>query len=313
MKSKLIKILFIAAVGLLLMKSGVNAAIYLWPKTELDATGNSAAIELIQLTNEYRRNLGLRELIVNPRLTQAAVNKAKDLLAKQYFNHTSPTGKKFSDWVKEVNYSYFYVGENLAIDFANPQEVFDAWIKSPKHKENIERPEFQEIGIADLKGLFDSRETDVVVQLFGSRVLGENEKSTSSNSALINNYFGTANAGSSAYDYFGWIDQQLNYILFFIIFVLVITIIIRKIRRKKLPASNALRSNAGRPLQSAAASLSNKSIIRVSAKKQAPPLVSLYTKRTLTAYENSQTSKKTLPPDIRKPAKTKSPKPKPLN
>lgn len=301
MKSKLIKILFIAAVGLLLVKSGVNAALFLWPKTELDTTGNSAAIELVQLTNEYRRNLGLRELIINPRLTQAAVNKAKDLLAKQYFNHTSPTGKKFSDWVKEVNYSYFYVGENLAIDFANPQEVFDAWIKSPKHKENIERPEFQEIGIADLKGLFDSRETDVVVQLFGSRVLGENEKSTSSNTALINNYFGTANAGSSAYDYFGWIDQQINYILFFIIFVLAVTIIIRKIRRKKLPP------------QSAAASLSNKSIIRISAKKQAPPLVSLYTKRTLTAYESSQTSKNTLPPDIRKPVKTKSPKPKPLN
>lgn len=266
MKTRLIKILFIAAVALLLLKSGVSAAFYLWPQPEADNTGNAAAQELIRLTNAYRQGLGLNALAVNPRLTQAAVNKAKDLLSKQYFSHTSPEGKRFSNWVKEVNYSYFYVGENLAIDFAAPQEVFDAWLNSPKHKENIERKEFQEIGMADLKGRFDGRETSVVVQLFGSRVLGENELSTGGDfSSAAGNYFSS--------DIFSptrlleLINRYLDYLLFAAIMLLILAIIFRRIRLKKTPQKEISSAEpAGR--------------IKIgTVKKQAPPLISLYTKQ----------------------------------
>lgn len=274
--NRLVKVLFIIAVGLLLAKSSLSAAIFLWPKTEIDSTGNEAAAELVQLTNTYRKGLGLSELAVNPRLTQAAINKAKDLLSKQYFSHTSPSGRRFSDWVKDVNYAYFYVGENLAMDFDTPQEIFDAWLKSPKHRENIERSEFQEIGIADLKGKFADRETSMVVQLFGSRVLGANEMSDASASPnMISNYFGSASADNGYSKYFGLINNYLNYILFAAIMMLIFTIVIRKSRNKK-SAKIAKQNMADRP------------IIRVSAKKQAPPLVSLYTKRELAI--NNKTS-----------------------
>lgn len=299
--NRLVKALFIIAVGLLLVKSGLSAAIFLWPKTEVGSTGYEAANELIQLTNTYRKGLGLSELAVNPRLTQAAINKAKDLLARQYFSHTSPEGRRFSDWVKDVNYAYFYVGENLAMDFDTPQEIFDAWLKSEKHRENIERPEFQEIGIADLKGKFDDRETSMVVQMFGSRILGANELSEATASPnMIDNYFGSISGNNEYSKYFGLINDYLNYILFVAIILLILAVAIRKSRNKK-SAKIAKQNMADRP------------IIRVSAKKQAPPLVSLYTKRTLTGNGNSNNAGKTSPPNSRKPAPIKSPKPKAQN
>jgi uncharacterized protein YkwD len=155
----------------------------------VQAEENPAATEeIIQLTNTYRQSLGLNDLSVNPRLTQAAIDRAKDILAKQYFGHVSPDGRKFSDWVKDVDYKYFYVGENLAIDFNNSQDVFEAWLKSAGHRQNLERREYQEIGVASLQGEFKDRPTSVVVQLFGSRVMGANELALP-DTAGVDNYF----------------------------------------------------------------------------------------------------------------------------
>ena len=144
----------------------------------LDYGGWQQAQELINLTNQYRLSHGLNELIPNPRLTQAAINKAHDILANNYFSHTSPNGKRFSFWIKEVGYPYLYAGENLAIDFTNTEELFNAWIKSDKHRENIERPNFQEIGIASLTGIFNKKKTNVVVQFLGTRNLTISELAT---------------------------------------------------------------------------------------------------------------------------------------
>lgn len=301
MSNRFAKIMLGAAVALLLAKSGVSAAIYLWPKAAADNTGSEATLELVRLTNSYRAGLGLRELMINPRLTQAAVNKAKDLLAGQYFSHSSPDGKKFSDWIKEVNYAYFYVGENLAIDFNSPREIFDAWLQSPKHRENIERPEFQEIGMADLRGRFDGRDTDVVVQLFGSRVLGEDEQSSVTSAAgLASNYF-SPEVGDSGGSYFGLIDRQLNYLILIALLLLVSSAFWGWKHKKSAPAGDSGKSGS-KPLPIGIR------ITKTPAKRQAPPLISLYTKQTLTANEIPQTSRKTSPPNSRKPATTRSPR-----
>lgn len=132
-----------------------------------------SAEELVNLTNEYRLNNGLEPLSVNARLTQAAVNKAKDMFEHDYFDHTSPDGKRFSQWIKELGYQYFYVGENLAIDFDTAGEIFSAWIESPAHRENILRAQFTDIGIAAMRGKYKNRLTLAVVQMFGTRIDNE--------------------------------------------------------------------------------------------------------------------------------------------
>ncbi len=190
---KIIKrILILFALLSVALKLTLVTVIFIYPNITSVDNIEANALELINMTNNYRKELGLSELIPNPRLTQAAVNKAQDLLTKQYFAHNSPEGKKFSEWIKEVSYKYFYVGENLAIDFNNNQEIFQAWLDSPSHRENIIKPQYQEIGIAVLEGKYKNRETTMVVQLFGSRILGESEKLSIDYQPMeraIDNYF----------------------------------------------------------------------------------------------------------------------------
>ncbi|MFA6228326.1 MAG: CAP domain-containing protein [Patescibacteria group bacterium] len=213
----------------------------------------AAAQEIVQLTNTYRQSLELNDLSVNPRLTQAAIDRAKDILAKQYFGHISPDGKKFSDWVKDTGYKYFYVGENLAIDFNNSQEVFEAWLKSDGHRQNLERGEYQEIGVASLRGEFKNQPTSVVVQLFGSRVLGANELNLP-NTAGADNYFPVARSWSiervlMAIDFFRW---WLNCLIVIIVLLLLLTFLQtppkdKKIIQKKIiqkPSANLDRPKA---------------------------------------------------------------------
>ncbi|MDO8668829.1 MAG: CAP domain-containing protein [Candidatus Buchananbacteria bacterium] len=170
------KTLIILSLVSVALKLILLTAIFVYPNITSDNNIEANAKELIDMTNEYRKELGLNELTPNARLTQAAVNKARNLLLEQYFAHTSPGGIKFSEWIKDVGYKYFYVGENLAIDFNSNQEIFQAWLNSESHRENIIKPQYQEIGIAVLEGKYQNRQTAVVVQLFGSRVLGESER-----------------------------------------------------------------------------------------------------------------------------------------
>jgi uncharacterized protein YkwD len=282
------KILFVIAVGLLMLKIGISAAVFLWPPAATPTIAGSAGAQtLIDLTNAYRQGLDLPQLIVNSRLTQAAVNKAKNILAEQYFSHTSPEGKKFSDWIKEVNYAYFYVGENLAIDFSSPQDTFSAWLNSPTHKANIVRPEFQEIGVADLTGKFNGRETSVVVQIFGSRVLGANEATAGIDNVTTNvdDYFAQPSVQETLIKFLESMNGWLNYLLFGAIILLILSWLYKKRLPHKTTVAKTKTSNM------AATTAATTSI---------QPPQSLYTRRTQTANERQQTVKNTLQPDTRK-------------
>ncbi|NCN07512.1 CAP domain-containing protein [Candidatus Falkowbacteria bacterium] len=173
---KIKNILIFLSIISIALKLILMALIFAYPNVTSIDNIEANARDLINMTNEYRHSLNLGELSPNARLTQAAVNKAQDLLANQYFAHTSPEGKKFSQWIKDVNYKYFYVGENLAINFNKNEDVFQAWLNSPTHKENIIKPQYQEIGIAVLEGKYQNQQTTIVVQIFGSRVLGASEQ-----------------------------------------------------------------------------------------------------------------------------------------
>jgi hypothetical protein len=189
--NKPLKLLLTVFILLAIFRIGLSAKALFFNYSDLSTSGGAVAIRLIELTNEHRISLGLPTLATNSRLTQAAINKAGNILTEQYFNHTSPDGRKFSDWIKDVNYKYFYVGENLAIDFNNAEDIFSAWLKSDRHRENIERQEFQEIGIAVIGGNFKNKNTLIAVQLFGSRVLGVNEASIATIEPSTDLYFPT--------------------------------------------------------------------------------------------------------------------------
>jgi uncharacterized protein YkwD len=123
----------------------------------------------IKWTNINRNENGLPALEENEKLDAAAAEKAKDILEKQYFDHVSPSGKSPQDLVEEAGYTYISTGENLAMgNFANDQELLDAWMASPGHRENILQKGFREIGVAVLLGEYEGKKTWVAVQEFGT-------------------------------------------------------------------------------------------------------------------------------------------------
>jgi len=123
----------------------------------------------IKWTNVNRSENGLPALTENKMLDEAAMAKAKDILAKQYFDHVSPTGRRPQDLVTDAGYEYILTGENLALgNFANDQALLEGWMASPGHRENILRKGYQEIGVAVLSGKYEGKSTWVAVQEFGT-------------------------------------------------------------------------------------------------------------------------------------------------
>lgn len=126
-----------------------------------------SAGNIVSLTNESREANGLSPLSVDSKLTSAAQAKAADILARDYFAHTTPDGKRFYEWIQEAGYSYLLAGENLALDFSSAESVHTALLASTSHRENILNPKFENIGVAVQGGNFDGRETFVLVEMFG--------------------------------------------------------------------------------------------------------------------------------------------------
>ena len=127
------------------------------------------AEELVSLTNQEREANGLNLLTINPALNQAAQAKAADMIAHNYWAHTSPAGLTPWTFFKNVNYRYLYAGENLARDFFDSHAVLTAWMNSPTHKDNILSSRYRETGIAVVQDMFQGQETTLVVQLFGTQ------------------------------------------------------------------------------------------------------------------------------------------------
>lgn len=136
----------------------------------LGITSTVTAEELVSLTNKERQSQGLNLLTINPVLNQAAQAKAADMIAHNYWAHTSAAGLTPWTFFKNVNYRYLYAGENLARDFFDSQAVVTAWMNSPTHKDNILSSRYRETGIAVVQDLFQGQETTLVVQLFGTQV-----------------------------------------------------------------------------------------------------------------------------------------------
>ncbi len=124
--------------------------------------------ELIMLTNKERVKIGLAPLVENTTLDRSSQVKATDLLARQYFEHESPTGETVGDLTQHAGYEYLVIGENLALGtFIDNQSVIDAWMASPGHKANILDARYVDIGMSAIKGTYKGDSVWVIVQHFG--------------------------------------------------------------------------------------------------------------------------------------------------
>jgi hypothetical protein len=119
-------------------------------------------------TNAARVSNGLPSLQVNPLLTEAAQEKVDDMVANNYFAHTSPQGVTPWYWFANVGYDFTYAGENLAVDFSDSQDVTTAWLNSPEHRANIMDTNFTQFGIAIATGTYEGQPAIFVAEEFGA-------------------------------------------------------------------------------------------------------------------------------------------------
>lgn len=124
--------------------------------------------QLIQLTNAERVKAGVAPVTENSQLNQAALLKAQNMFAEDYWAHYAPSGKSPWYWFDQAGYVYTLAGENLARDFDTSQGVINGWMNSPSHRENMLTPGYKHIGIAVLNGVLGGHETTLVVQHFGT-------------------------------------------------------------------------------------------------------------------------------------------------
>lgn len=126
--------------------------------------------EIVELTNKERLKTGLPGLSLDPLLAQAALTKASDMFARNYWAHNSPDGKEPWRFITGMGYQYRFAGENLARDFSNSEDVVSAWMRSSTHRDNLLSPKYQDIGVAVVEGELDGVRTTLVVQFFGTKM-----------------------------------------------------------------------------------------------------------------------------------------------
>lgn len=144
-----------------------NLQALLWQSSNW-LVGSVLPAVVVQLTNEERSDLNASPLKRSSTLDAAAKLKAEHMAKNQYFAHYAPDGTTPWYWFDVSGYKYAHAGENLAIHFTDSDQVVEAWMNSPAHRDNIVSGKFTEIGVGTAKGRYQGSDTVYVVQLFGA-------------------------------------------------------------------------------------------------------------------------------------------------
>lgn len=101
---------------------------------------SSLDLKTVNCMNDARAEKGLEPLDFDPNLGFAAQTRAEECADK--FSHTRPDGR---DWYT-VNQTICF-GENLAYGYDDAEDVVEAWLNSPAHRDLLLDDEFVTCGI----------------------------------------------------------------------------------------------------------------------------------------------------------------------
>ena len=100
------------------------------------------------LINAYRKQHGLRPVELNPQLTTAAKDHARDLAKWDRISHFGSDGSNPWDRVKRSGYNPKVAAENVGTGQSTIDEVFKGWRESEGHNKNLLLPDATQMGIA---------------------------------------------------------------------------------------------------------------------------------------------------------------------
>lgn len=125
---------------------------------------------LLDGTNTQRASNGLGGLRLNTALNQAAQAKAADMVADNYWAHTSPSGDTPWTFINASGYSYATAGENLAYGFSTSDETISGWMNSAGHRANILNGSYADVGfgIINAEDYQSNGNQTIVVAMYAS-------------------------------------------------------------------------------------------------------------------------------------------------
>jgi len=115
-------------------------------------------LKLIDEVNNYRKSLGLEEVKTSDYISQICL---------EHNNYMQKQGKASHDNFESRserivnNLDADSVGENVAFNFSTPRATLHAWLQSPSHKENLENPKWNTMGMSN----FSKYSTNIFAQL----------------------------------------------------------------------------------------------------------------------------------------------------
>jgi len=133
------------------------------PNADLEPAGDNQGLiraAILCLHNQIRAEHDLPRLRENKRLRKAAVGHSRNMVAKKFFEHTTPSGVTMVDRILKARYvredQGWMLGENLAWgtgSYATPRGAVQAWMESPGHRANIVKRSYREMGVGLVLGV----------------------------------------------------------------------------------------------------------------------------------------------------------------
>ena len=111
--------------------------------------------EILKLLNAYRRDNGLKELLLKEDLMSSARYKSESMLQQDYFAHYNPH-MEYISFGDLMNFIFGYThytkkGENLFANMGSEavsaQVIFEGWKNSPSHNKAMLDPEYIYVGV----------------------------------------------------------------------------------------------------------------------------------------------------------------------
>lgn len=195
----------------------------------LGVSTDISAQTLLLLTNQSRQEQKITPLTLNKQLSSAASRKAEDMFAKNYWAHNAPDGATPWFFIKESEYDYVYAGENLARGFTKSDEIVEAWMKSPSHRDNLLSQNYEDVGFSTAQGKLLGEETTLIVAMFGSK----NMHSIAKEGVFPKGEVFAASLESKSFINSFSLTRSTS-ILILLLFIIVLTLDIVIVQRKKI-------------------------------------------------------------------------------
>ena len=137
----------IAFAWALLLAQGRGSAVPVPTLVEYRLSAFNAQAALGEI-NAYRRAHGLKPVVLDQRLIQAASVSARYQAGRGRIGHRGAGGSRSWDRAKSAGYSPVLTAENVASGQKSWSEAMRGWEGSAEHKRNLLLPDAQAAGVA---------------------------------------------------------------------------------------------------------------------------------------------------------------------